>query len=342
MKGLLRFGVALVAIGVLVLWGAHSAGPQQLPLLALTKYLPYPLYLAPVLVACLASLWLTWWWRGVALVSLGLTLTVLMGLAWGTPDEGHGRVRFMTYNIKSYLALQRPGGVAELAQEVNEHQPDILVMQDASQLASAAQDGPDVVKQVVGSRHVHHFGQYIVASRWPLRGCQVGGIPILGKSHGFVHCRVVVEGEGGAVELNVVTVHLISPRDGLNAARREGIGGLDEWQENMLSRLQQAGLLAEHLRHIQGPIVLGGDLNAPETSVVLRTLMNTGLRNAFSSAGRGYGHTHGHSLIPGLSFLRIDHILVSEDIGVVDAFAGGATASQHRPVIADLLLHRQR
>ena len=342
MKGVLKAGVLLAVATVLLLLVGEFIEPQSWPALVLVNYAPFPAYLLPVALAAVASFWLGWAWRVVAVSALLVVLTVVMGFAWGQADEGHGRVRFMTYNIKGYLAVRQEGGVAKLALEVNEHQPDILVMQDASQLASAAQDGPDVVKQVVGSRHVHHFGQYIVASRWPLRGCQVGGIPILGKSHGFVHCRVAVEGEGGAVELNVVTVHLISPRDGLNAARREGISGLDEWQENMLSRLQQAGLLAEHLRHIQGPIVLGGDLNAPETSVVLRTLMNTGLRNAFSSAGRGYGHTHGHSLIPGLSFLRIDHILVSEDIGVVDAFAGGATASQHRPVIADLLLHRQR
>jgi endonuclease/exonuclease/phosphatase (EEP) superfamily protein YafD len=41
-----------------------------------------------------------------------------------------------------------------------------------------------------------------------------------------------------------------------------------------------------------------------------------------------------------ISFLRIDHILVSPEIGVVDAFAGGKEGSEHRPVIADLLLRR--
>ena len=110
---------------------------------------------------------------------------------------------------------------------------------------------------------------------------------------------------------------------------------------NMLARLEQAGLLAEHLRLMSGPTVLGGDLNAPEASAVVQTLLNTGLRDAFSAAGSGYGYTHGHHLLRGLSFLRIDHILVSKDIGVSDAFAGGREASQHRPVIADLWVHRQ-
>jgi len=70
-------------------------------------------------------------------------------------------------------------------------------------------------------------------------------------------------------------------------------------------------------------------------------LLNTGLRDAFSSAGFGYGFTHGHSLKPWVSFLRIDHILVSDDIGVVNAYAGGSKGSQHRPVIADLRINRE-
>ena len=41
-----------------------------------------------------------------------------------------------------------------------------------------------------------------------------------------------------------------------------------------------------------------------------------------------------------ISFLRIDHILVSPEIGVIGAFAGDKEGSEHRPVIADLLLKR--
>lgn len=109
----------------------------------------------------------------------------------------------------------------------------------------------------------------------------------------------------------------------------------------MNDRLVQSGLLAEHLRQMKRPRIVAGDLNAPETSAVVKTLLHTGLRDAFSSAGVGYGYTHGHALKLGMSFLRIDHVLVSDDIGVVQTEVGGAVASEHRPVIADLLLVRQ-
>ena len=42
------------------------------------------------------------------------------------------------------------------------------------------------------------------------------------------------------------------------------------------------------------------------------------------------------------SFVRIDHILVSPELGVRHSFVGGKEASEHRPVIADLLLQRDR
>ena len=66
-------------------------------------------------------------------------------------------------------------------------------------------------------------------------------------------------------------------------------------------------------------------------------LLALGLRDAFASAGRGYGYTYGHTLRPRFSFLRIDHILVSPDFAVRDEPASAVTTRpDHRPVIADL------
>jgi endonuclease/exonuclease/phosphatase (EEP) superfamily protein YafD len=83
---------------------------------------------------------------------------------------------------------------------------------------------------------------------------------------------------------------------------------------------------------------VGVFLTAPDASAAIQALLAIGLRDAFATAGRGWGHTYGHRLRPRFSFLRIDHILVSDDVTVVRAFTGGEEASDHRPVIADLRL----
>lgn len=343
MKLFARLFVMGVVIGVAGLLFGRMEGSGQSAVLALSQYLPFPAYVLPALAAVLAAfIWLGWVWRGLAVLALAVSLTVLMGLSWGSPEEGHGRVRFMTYNVKSYLALKRPGGTEELAHEILEHQPDILVMQDAGQLVDVEGNVKSAaLLRVVGGGwpHAHATDEYVVLSRWPIQGCRRGAIPVGEDPHVFVHCDVDVDG----TTLQVITAHLITPRKGLVAKHRGQPRwlGLGEWQDNMLLRMRQAGLLAEYLRQLPpGPRILAGDLNATEPSVVVQTLLNTGLRDAFSSASVGYGFTHGHSLLKGLSFLRIDHILVSPDIAVTRAFTGGAQASQHRPVIADLYLHR--
>ena len=113
-------------------------------------------------------------------------------------------------------------------------------------------------------------------------------------------------------------------------------------------RLGQARHLAEDLARSRTlgrdkrplPLLIAGDLNAPEASPVVQTLLALGLRDAWSSAGSGWGYTHGHSLRPHLSFLRIDHVLVSPTLGLAEVAVGGSEASEHRPVIADVWLNR--
>jgi len=84
---------------------------------------------------------------------------------------------------------------------------------------------------------------------------------------------------------------------------------------------------------------VAGDFNAPVQSIVCRKLMRHGLTDAFSTAGQGYGYSFGHELrLVAHSYVRLDHILASRHWRVERCWTGGADASDHRPVIADLVL----
>ena len=308
--------------------------------LELLRYLPYPIWLLPAVLAFALSLLLRWAWRVAAVLGLAVVAMVIMGLALGHADAGTGRVRVMTYNIKAYLLRPQPEAFAPLELEVARHAPDILVMQDAGELTALRRTMPGAAQSIFVGRQVYAFDQYIVVSRYPLRDCHSGGMAVRGDGGAFVRCTVTAD----VVEFDLLTAHLLSPRGGLNATRRERAEGLAEWQKNVADRQAQAALVASEVARRTRPIVVAGDLNAPEGSPVVQGLLAHGLRDAFSAAGRGYGYTHGHALqmrsaLRG-SFLRIDHILVSPELGIAGAFAGGKEASEHRPVIADLLLHR--
>ena len=337
MRALARLVVAGVLLPAVLLAAAYSIEPLTTWWLELLQYVPYPAYLLPALFAVACSLWLGWWWRVAAFVGAGLVVFVIMGWVWGRPDEGALPLRFMTYNIKAYLADHRPGGFERLAQEMAAHDPDILVMQDAAEFMALRAQWSDTVKAVFADRQVYSHGQYIVVSRYPLRNCGPHDMSFRGRRADYVQCVVTVSG----IDIDLYTAHLLSPRRGLNATRYEAVDGIDDWQQNFSDRLTQARRLAADAAGRARPLIVAGDLNAAETSPVIRTLLAQGLRDAFSSAGRGYGYTHGHALKLGFSFLRIDHILVSREIGVAATTVGGSEASEHRPVIADLLLQRK-
>jgi vancomycin resistance protein VanJ len=335
---LVRATTALLLAALLLLTLVQQIGSVGPWWLEISRYLPYPVLLAPAIAALLLSCWLGRRWLIASALTLGLVVTLAMGLAWGRPDTGGMPLRFMTYNVKAYKAVLRSGGFAALADEVALHRPDIVVLQDnvGATRTQAAAMWPG--GRAFGLPHAYMFEEYLIASRYPLHDCAPGRIDYRGQAHGYLRCSVGVNG----VVLDVVSAHFESPRGGLNAARREGLDGAGDWRQNHEERLGQARALARDLRNSvhrsARPLIVAGDLNAPESSPVIRTLQGIGLRDAFSSAGHGYGYTYGHALRVGFSFLRIDHVLVSAQIGVAACFVGNANASDHRPVIADLLL----
>ena len=327
---LLRCAVVGSLAGLVLLTLAQRAGTVGPWWLELSRYLPYLALLGVGGLALLASCWLGWRWVVASVATLVLVATVTMGAVWSRPAAGPATFRLMTYNVKAVKAAQRDGGYADLAREVALHHPDLLVAQDAHGLmaARAGRDGPP--GSLFGLPNAYAWGQYAIASRYPLRACG----PVRYGAIEYVECLVEVDG----VPVRMVTVHFESPRVGLNAARHEGLEGEDEWRRNYEERLAQSRALANSLRDASRPLIVAGDLNAPEASSVVRTLLALGLRDAYSAGGRGYGYSYGQALRLGFSFLRIDHILVSPAFGVVHAEVGNGGASEHRPVIADLVL----
>ncbi len=326
----------LLVIGALVaLTGVQRMNGDPPWWVELSRYLPFYWLLVPGLAALGVSFWLGRAWAVASIAVLLMFAGVTMRPRWGSGEPAGERVRLMTFNIKASHAVQEQEGVLALGLEVARHDPDVVVMQDANGLLVERGATPVVGVPVFGLKNTYALGQYVVASRLPILGCSTGQIGYGEESHRYLRCTIDVRG----TPLTVVTAHFLSPRNGLYATRIGGLGGIDEWRQNLSDRLAQSKALARDLPSLPRPLVVAGDLNAPEESPVVQGLLETGLRDAFSAAGRGYGYTYGHAM-RGIDFLRIDHILVSPDIAVSDSFVGQGHASEHRPVIADLVLKR--
>jgi endonuclease/exonuclease/phosphatase family metal-dependent hydrolase len=321
----LCFG-ATASLAALYAWGSGTA-------VELLRYLPSPFFALPLLVGLGLAFRLGWRAMVVMIATLAIFVVGVLGFVVGRGEPGAAGFRLMTWNAKTGYARHREGGYGDLAWEIATHDPDVLVMQDAE----FGRDLPPPVREALRGRSTYASGEYFVASRLPMRDCRDVPINHPRREQYFVRCTLTV----GGVDIDLVNVHLISPRMGLNAARREGLEGADDWAENYAIRLFQSGQLVRQFAGTQRPLIVAGDLNASEKSPVVQQLLAIGLRDAHSAAGLGFGYSHGHALKPRFSFLRIDHVLVSREIAVRSADTGGARASEHRPVIADLGLRRE-
>lgn len=339
-----RFLITALLFGAVALAIALHPGVEASGWIELLRYVPYPLFLAPMLVALALSLALGWIWRLAALAGVAIIAVPVMGLSIGTPESGSVHLRLMTYNIKSYRAEVWPDTYAHIADEIRRHSPDVLVLQDAQLFSADDQPTPEPLQRLWTGWYVYKADQYVVASRYPLRDCRLLPVGDEGLRSTYASCTVLV----GQQPMDLATVHFLSPRDGLNAARHERLEGVDDWQVNFTLRLGQTRDMVRDLARLRQadsmgrpvPLIVAGDLNAPEASPVVQALIGTGLRDAWSSAAIGYGYTYGHWLRPRMDLLRIDHILVSPQVAVQRTQVGGAEASEHRPVIADLWLSR--
>ncbi len=308
--------------------------------LELSRYLPYPVFLAPPVLALGLSAFLGRGWRAASVAAVLLVAIVTMDFHWhfgeGELPAGGRPVRLMTYNIKAYKAVERRDGFEALGREVALRDPDILVMQDT-------QTNPegsifDASGPIFGLPNVFVTSGYIVAARVPLRDCATRLTP--DGRFAFVSCVVEVGGRAATV----VTAHFESPRRGLVAAKREGLDGAVDWQRNYAERLMQSRGLATVLESSPRPLIVAGDLNAPEASPVVGNLLGLGLRDAFSAAGTGYGYSYGDALPLRIAFLRIDHILVSDALKplvtacVIDKLPRkNERPSDHAPVMVTLI-----
>ena len=81
-----------------------------------------------------------------------------------------------------------------------------------------------------------------------------------------------------------------------------------------------------------------GDFNATRYHPSFRRLLSDGMRDAHERRGRGWAATwpRNRRLLPPL--MRLDHVLVSHGVEVRSIREGLGRGSDHRPIIADLVL----
>jgi endonuclease/exonuclease/phosphatase (EEP) superfamily protein YafD len=241
----------------------------------------------------------------------------LQGSVDGTP------VRVVTYNIAGGAALN-----TSLPWIIEQTRGDIIALQECGgTVAAAVSDLPEIAWSA-------HTGDGVcLVSRYPITSTQQldrENIRAAGGSGVVVTYTIDL----GDRELYLTNLHLDTPRRGLAPVREGNITeGFNTLRSKSVTRDIESRQARAWVDAREGATVVVGDFNLPVESVIYRRHWGDML-NAFSRTGIGFGFTR----IAGWIRARIDHVLTDDEWHVVRAFVGPDFGSDHRPMIADLIL----
>ena len=311
-----RATIAWVLVAVHAAWAVVrlfglETGYPLMPLLAYTPYVAITALGAAVVAGLLRV-------RAAALLAVavcGVLVTLIVPRALGGPTEAEGgagaTLRVMTLNLQRGKA--DPASIVAL---VARERVDALSLQEVDASALAALEAAGLRKTLnsaVTALGVGSHGTAIYA-RAPVRALDVVRSSLNDQARALIAVP-------GATPVEFMAVHPLAPA---SAGRQK------RWRADM--RALPAATPRAELR------VLAGDFNATLDHAELRRLIDTGYADAADVVGDGLRPTWpvGRLLPP----VTIDHVLADRRSGVRRVTVRTVPGSDHRALIADLLIPR--
>jgi endonuclease/exonuclease/phosphatase (EEP) superfamily protein YafD len=308
----LRWGLA----GALVAWTVIRAFglDRGWPLVPLLAFTPYVTVLA-VIAAALAA-WRRWWAGALATGVCAVVLIALLAPR-AVPDRAPAgaagvHLRVLSMNVAGDAAAAR-----DVLRQIRGWRPDVVSLLELPPRAVAAYDaagiGSVLPEQVL--RPLPGFSGTGLYSRLPLRRLP----PPPGTLFGIAAAQARLP---GGVPVDLLSVHVPAPTS--RGAERH-------WRHD-LRALPAAGAAPAP------PRVLAGDFNATLDHAELRSVLDRGYRDASEQAGAALRPTWpaGRRVLPPL--VTIDHVLADRRIRVISARSVPIFGSDHRGILADLLV----
>ena len=299
--------------------------------------------------------WLVWMGLGAGgialfsqhrrrLIALQIPGVVAFALLYGdlfwphdpvAPVNGGLELTVATYNILSIHTDPR-----RITQAIDALDADIIGLQELGPDHAATFEREMVGDYPYQALHPSPFGFGIgLLSRYPIQDETV--LLTYPKHERRVLMRAVLDVQGTRV--TVYVAHPIVPFPLKNQPWQRVMPGT-LWFPSLYDdneRDRQIGVLSDHIRQDEGPVLVLCDCNMSDQSDAYRAL-DTALDDAFHERGWGMGFSSTrfmstHRVLP--LFARIDYVWHSEHFTALDATVGATSGgSDHRPVVAELVL----
>lgn len=248
-------------------------------------------------------------------------------------SENETQIRVMSYNIRA-----GNGDIDEIVRVIREHDPDIVALQEVDAHWSERSDFKDQPRYIGETLDMHYFMGEIysfeaedtdspsrrfglaILSKLPVtqqinhqltRLSTQSSEPEIKKLPGFPEIVIEIEGE----KLHIYNTHL-------------------DYRLDPVMRRTEVKEMITVLESVEAPVILTGDLNAQADAKELRPLFEV-LNDGWHQNQTG---TPGYTFPADEPDRRIDYILNSRHFQVKKIFVVNTQASDHRPVVADLVL----
>lgn len=260
-------------------------------------------------------------WTTISLATVVLNLSVILPWYFNRPSVVNS-AQYVPLKVLSYNVLwknKKPQDYQRAIALVQQEQPDMAIFQEVI---------PRWHKQLVAleTNYPYHVRaaklEIDVYSKLPLLNQEI-------KLYGTYRGLVIADIKAGDRPVKFVATH----------AYPQLYFGHPGWL--IRNEHLQVGI-GEYIKNLRQSAIVMGDLNVSLWSPFYHSMINTsGLRNA----RQGLGVLPTHSIIaPQFASLSapIDHCLVTSEIQVKDFRLGKAIGSDHRPIIAELLIPKNR
>lgn len=305
---------------VIVVWSVQELWGERYWLTAIITYSPPLLYLgicglAGVIAALCRDLRAVFW--SAAAGGLCLLSVARPSYPLSRPHAPPNKTfRIVTWNIHDQL-----DSIPQILQQLRRLDPDIVCLQEANARrfrecwpgAKAVQAHSNLILTSGDVLETHEI-------KTNLRGRQM---------RPFLAAKIRLNGE----TIWVLNVHLYSLQPAAlikqqSAARAKALA--DRTAE---MRQLQAAEIVRWTQSRAGAVVIAGDFNTPPRGRLYKSLCRLAT-NCFAAAGKGFGWTFPADY----PLLRIDHVWASRDIKPLRCWRVRTGASDHCPVVADVVL----
>jgi endonuclease/exonuclease/phosphatase family metal-dependent hydrolase len=275
--------------------------------------------------------------RVLRLAALAVLALPATALAQSEPQAVDRPLKVMSYNVQFGFPGQGTPvtDIHRAAAVIRAEDPDVVGIQEILRGCGGRYAFTDQVAQLAEATGMHvSFGPWETddSQGEGLPRCQNGGAVLSKRPFRSETYRILpwtqiyqrgmndVSIKFRGVNVRIYNTHLQNSQGGSPAAAKD--------------RADQVNAILAHAGALEEPTILLGDFNAEPTAPELAPIFET-FQDAWAIGGDG---TPGYTLDAVNPTRRIDYVLTSPDIGVERARVLPTLASDHRPVVADLLL----